>query len=605
MKKTKKQMKPITRSYRDIWRLRPSALLSMLVTNAIAAGRPFVNIIIPARLIDELSGGRDAQILITLALTGVLLNLALALVSSWMGGLSDISWEFLSAREKNSVSEKLLRMDYARLEHSEFAAKVAQHRDEATREGSVYCLCLWLVHITAKSLTTIALAAVAMRHFWKLLFTPTGQSFLESKWLGLAMLASMVFIIVFTMLLSGKLNAGSAVMRKEYADISRVFEHYKNMLTDYKTGKEVRLFKQQGFILRQATDEMVTRGVRLQVKISNRYAVGNGLSAVTFSLLATGFYLLVGLKARAGLYTVGDMVIYIGAFLQLAQAFSDLTMVFGRLKSVAPKAALYYQILDTPLLHQTGDALPAPGAHTIECKNLCFQYEEGADFGLRDVCITLRPGDRIAIVGENGSGKTTFIKLLCRLYDISQGEILLDGVNIRAYDEEAYRGLFSVVFQDYHIFSLPLGENVASRQDYDEGRARHWLEEVGFPGKVDLKTCLYKDCDKEGVEISGGESQKLALARALYKDAPFIILDEPTAALDPIAEFALYSKFNGLVGDKTAIYISHRLSSCRFCDKIAVFEHGRLTQFGAHEELVRDERGKYYELWNAQAKYYM
>lgn len=209
----------------------------------------------------------------------------------------------------------------------------------------------------------------------------------------------------------------------------------------------------------------------------------------------------------------------------------------------------------------------------------------------------------------NGSGKTTMIKLLCRLYDPTEGFITLNSIDIKKYDYEEYLSLFSVVFQDFKLFSYTLGQNVAADIDYNSERAEECLVKSGFserffklPKKLD--TCLYKDFEEDGMEISGGEAQKNAIARALYKDALFIILDEPTAALDPIAEFEIYSKFNDIVGEKTAIYISHRLSSCRFCDDIAVFDEGKMIQRGSHDTLIMDVEGKYYELWDAQAQYY-
>ena len=215
----------------------------------------------------------------------------------------------------------------------------------------------------------------------------------------------------------------------------------------------------------------------------------------------------------------------------------------------------------------------------------------------------------IGIAGGTGSGKTTMIKLLCRLYDPTEGYITLNGIDITKYDYEDYLALFSVVFQDFRLFSFSLGENVACTQDYDADKVLSCLNIAGMKERVSslpdgLKSVIYKDFDENGIEISGGEAQKIAIARALYKDAPFVILDEPTASLDPIAEYEIYSRFNDMVENKTAVYISHRLSSCRFCDKIAVFHEGEMIQFGSHEDLLKDTNGKYYELWNAQAQYY-
>ena len=218
-------------------------------------------------------------------------------------------------------------------------------------------------------------------------------------------------------------------------------------------------------------------------------------------------------------------------------------------------------------------------------------------------------GKRLAIVGENGSGKTTFIKLLCRLYDPQEGQILLNGIDIRKYHYPDYMGLFSVVFQDFQLMSQPLGNNVAGSMVYDERKVLKALSDAGFDERIKsmpdgLDTWLYKEYTENGVEISGGEAQKIAIARALYKNAPFIILDEPTAALDPIAEAEIYAKLNEIIDDKTAVYISHRLSSCKFCDEILVFHEGKMVQQGSHEVLLAENRGKYYELWQAQAQYY-
>ena len=247
--------------------------------------------------------------------------------------------------------------------------------------------------------------------------------------------------------------------------------------------------------------------------------------------------------------------------------------------------------------------------YEVEFRDVSFRYPGSEEYAIRHLSVKFKIGSRLAVVGRNGSGKTTFIKLLCRLYDPTEGEILLNGVDIRKYDYGDYLALFSVVFQDFRLFSFPLAQNVAVAEQYDADRVVACLREAGFGSRLDglpdgILTPLYKDFDEKGVEISGGEAQKIALARALYKDAPFVILDEPTAALDPVAEAEIYAKFNDIVGDRTAIYISHRLSSCRFCDTIAVFDGGRIVQQGRHDQLVADPSGLYYCLWNAQAQYY-
>ena len=247
--------------------------------------------------------------------------------------------------------------------------------------------------------------------------------------------------------------------------------------------------------------------------------------------------------------------------------------------------------------------------YVITFNNVSFTYPGSERPALRAVNVTLNPKDRLAIVGKNGSGKTTFIKLLCRLYDPDEGEILLNGVNIAEYTYDSYAAFFSVVFQDFNLPAFTLGQNVAAAETYDTEKVRRALAKADFhldPAKFTDKedTYLSQRFEKNGVSISGGEGQKIAIARALYKDSPFLILDEPTAALDPLAEQEIYSRFNEMTEDKTAVFISHRLSSCRFCAKILVFDEGRIVQSGRHEDLVADTAGTYCALWNAQAQYY-
>ena len=304
------------------------------------------------------------------------------------------------------------------------------------------------------------------------------------------------------------------------------------------------------------------------------------------------------------------MTQYIGSITALSGGIGEFISVVGRIRNNAPFLQDTFRYLDWPNYMYKGSLTVEKRfdrQYEIEFCDVSFKYPGCDEYALRHVNIRFNVGERLAVVGRNGSGKTTFIKLLCRLYDPTEGEILLNGINIQKYDYLEYMDIFSVVFQDFNLLALALGDNVASRREYDRELAEKCLRDAGFGARLDelsegLDTYLYRDVS-DGVEFSGGEEQKIALARSLYKDAPFIVLDEPTAALDPIAESEVYSNFNSLVGDKTAIYISHRLSSCRFCDEIAVFEKGEVVQKGSHEGLL-SRPGVYSELWNAQAQYY-
>jgi ATP-binding cassette subfamily B protein/ATP-binding cassette subfamily C protein len=302
---------------------------------------------------------------------------------------------------------------------------------------------------------------------------------------------------------------------------------------------------------------------------------------------------------------------YVGGVTAFSGAMRD---VVGSVIEVSQYRKYYEameQYLNIPFKMRNNARIPVPsGEHTIEFRNVSFKYAGQESYALKNISLTIPAGQKLAIVGENGAGKTTFVKLLCRIYDPTEGEILLDGINIKDLDYDQYMALFSTVFQDFKLFSFTLKENVAlSKSEKAEDKdIEKVLIKAGFGDKLaslpkGIHTNVFKNFEGDGFEPSGGEGQKIALARALYKNSPIVILDEPTAALDPKAEFEIYQNFNVLVAGKTAIYISHRLSSTRFCDKIAVFVDGEIVEYGNHKELL--QMGKTYaKLFNMQAGYY-
>lgn len=382
---------------------------------------------------------------------------------------------------------------------------------------------------------------------------------------------------------------------------------------NYKNGKDLRLYGSYGLIERWTTEVLRHRGYRdTLLKGAGGDAGSACLGAMTKGAISGGAYLTVALIAKAGTVTVGNVVRFAGCSARLLEAVMGLIDGFSSLALSARRQLSTLELLETQDEMYKGK-LPVEKRndheYQIEFKKVSFKYPGSGQYAIKDLSMKLKIGEKLAVVGMNGSGKTTMIKLLCRLYDPDEGEILLNGVDIRKFKQEEYSSLFSVVFQDFLLYPFPLGENIAVGRTYDAALVNKCLQNADFETrpegtKIGLDTCLYKDYDDSGIEISGGEAQKIAIARAVYKDAPFILLDEPTAALDPLAEYEIYTNFDKIVGTKTAVYISHRLSSCRFCEKIAVFHEGRLVQTGNHEELLSDTKGKYYELWYAQAQYY-
>lgn len=335
----------------------------------------------------------------------------------------------------------------------------------------------------------------------------------------------------------------------------------------------------------------------------------------TLNLLSNSIYMYVAyiiviLKIISKSISVGEFTKYIGAINIFNSSMVSIINLNQGIKLQIEFVKVFNDFMKMDSKKQTGDKLVEKDAKLdIEFHNVSFKYPKSEKYILKNISCKLTEKNKVAVVGKNGAGKTTFIKLLCRLYDPTEGYISLNGIDIKEYDYESYLSVFSVVFQDFSLFAFPIRENVATSKIADDERVWKSLKLSGIYEKVKkmpngIDTNLYR-YDKDGIEVSGGEAQKIAIARAIYKDSAFVILDEPTSALDPISEFEIYSKFNELVEDKKSIFISHRMSSCRFCDDIIVFDDGKIVQRGDHNTLIKDETNIYASLYNAQAKYYL
>jgi ATP-binding cassette subfamily B protein len=381
--------------------------------------------------------------------------------------------------------------------------------------------------------------------------------------------------------------------------------YYEEYLDVTLAAKEIRLYRQQDtvvhFIKRLNPD--IYAPVFLK-----EWTLTSALPAFLLAIIAGFTFLMVGSWYLSGLngITIGAITQYVAAFTALVQAVSAMSSRMSRLWHNITFLEPVFEYKDLPSQQKTG-TLDVPETDlTIEFNDVSFTYPGSQEPVLKHVNLQFTPSKRMAIVGRNGSGKTTMIKILCRLYDPTQGNVTLNGIDIREYDYEQYMARLGVVFQDFELFSVAMKDNLRAGKEYIPQFANLCLEEAGILDKYTLwgeEAILHQTYDPGGINLSGGEAQKLALARALYKQGTIIALDEPTAALDPVAESDIYSRFNTFMTDKTALYISHRLSSCKFCDEIIVFYAGEVIQKGTHEQLCSQE-GEYAKLWQAQAQYY-
>lgn len=601
----KENLHLLVRGYQTINRFGIHVLLSMTLKSIFTALYPFINIYLSALIINELAGDREIARLTTLVYITIGTNLLCLLIKNaltrWAKGKEDTYY----FQCRYILNHKIQELDYVDTQDAEIRDQfnVANMHQTGMGYGLPILIANGIDTLVIAGTQIIASIALTVSMFFTL---TKHENFLwmNAWWINLLILCVILApILVF--------NANGRKISKLYTEMSegnnqsnQYFRFFSGPFTENARQKDVRLYRQDKIVnLQYSFDDF--KVIIQKVGLLNA-------ESVAFNTLVNGIvFLFVACKALGGAFGVGNIVQYVSAVTQFINGMGSLLGIVNEWKGNMPFLEKIIELLDIPNKKYMGSLSVEQrddNEYEIEFHNVSFKYPGADTYALRNLNLKFDIGERMAVVGENGSGKSTMVNLLCRLYEPTEGYISLNGIDIKKYNYDQYMAIFGVVFQDFALFPFTLGENVAASIKYDADRVTECLNKAGFADKLStwkngLNTYLYKNFTEEGVAISGGEAQKIALARALYKDAPFIVLDEPTAALDPVSEFEIYSKFNDIVEDKTAIYISHRLSSCRFCQDIVVFDHGRLVQRGSHENLLA-QNGKYAELWNAQAQYY-
>jgi len=562
----------------------------VLVSSAFKSLAPFLNIIMPKFILEELMGKQRIDVLALLICIVALGNGILNLVNRFFNTKLDIANLALVNGFELHLGQHIMNMDYEKLEDPEVLDQKEKALFPVKNQGALWQMISSIVDLLQTSITIIGLIAIVST-------------------LNPVLILIIIAVVLINSFIFKRSQAVQFKFYQELIPLNRSFGYYIQLTSDFSMAKDVRIYNMSPYILKKVdryTEESLN-GFGKLFEIIGRY---EGLSNINLQIQMILVYAYMVWQVFKDNISIGDFTMYISAANSFSNNVSIFLSKFIQFRQSCKYLDLYLQFESIPSRKETGVKKVNDMKNiVIEFKNVWFKYLRSNKYALEDVSIKIKGGEKLSIVGQNGAGKTTFVKLLCRLYEPDKGEILVNGINIKDYKYDEYMKLLSVVFQDYKLFSFTVKENMTFDKPCNDNALDLALKKAGIYEKIKslkkgIDTPLYKNFDKEGIELSGGEMQKLAIARALYKDSPIVILDEPTAALDPYAEFEIYSKFNELVKNKTAIYISHRLSSCRFCDKIAVFDNGRLIEYGTHNELMQKSE-KYACLWNAQAQYYI
>lgn len=582
-------------------------VLFWLLGSAFAAATlPYLSLFFSARILNLLLAKSYRACLYTVVVF-LLTQYGLGLFEKICRQYLDGQKELCLARTEQKITAKALELEFEKFEKTETMDAIRRTNVSSMGSGNVGDQ-LIVIHTLITSLLSVLYALFFLLRLF-LLSDSSRNNFFTSSFSMLALL----LLCGVQLALSSRINRRSTQKKIELNQgndhSNSVANYLANATLEERRADDIRIGHFDHFLDTQFGKAM-EHFLPMYLDFARFSAITDGKNALLSLLSNFAAYLVIGARALYGVLPIGDVLLYAGS---VTRAMSDLQTFLAtgsEFDYINSYLSTYEDFIAQPSMAYDG-TLPIEkrddGQYEFAFHDVSFSYP-GTDLPvLEHVTLSFAVGEKTALVGRNGAGKTTLIKLLCRLYEPTSGYITLNGIDIRKYSYKEYTQAFSVVFQDFHLFSLPLDENIAAGTEIDEAALQSSLAKVGLTDRVQqlpqgVRTRLYNN-NGSGVDLSGGEAQRTAIARALYKDAPFVILDEPTAALDPIAEAEIYKQFSQMTAGKTAVYISHRMSSCKFCDRIIVLDHGRIAEDGTHDTLLANH-GIYANLYETQAQYY-
>ena len=568
-------------------------MLYIIMGGLLSAAMLFINLFVPKLIIDNIGTSEPSQLLIYGAMLA-LANLLFAKLPGLIQEAVDNSWDTIYINIRDHMADKTLKLKFEDLENPEIVS-IKENADFINRTNAP------MISFISNSVNfIISLLKLALITGIALSFSPL-------------MTALMIIIAIVQVKMSQNIMVLMNNFMSGVVETNRIFSSFFGILGNDLKQMDVRMFNSEELITHNLND--------FSDKINSNFKIMRKKMAKNISLMGVLNVLIIAISyIYTGLRTIGvlgEEKLGLGSFYLYSSALAMFnTNFFDMIKSLSfmnSSAAMIKPLYDYMNLEEEeasdSDKESLKAIDKIEFKNVSFKYPASEANVLNDVSFEIHRGEKISIVGLNGAGKTTIIKLLCGFYTANDGEILINDKPIDAYKKKDLQENISAVFQDYHLFNFTIGENISSDPTYDKAKVEKIISDLNLTERVakakDGVDSLVGVGNLEGERFSGGERQKIAIGRALYKDADLVILDEPTSALDPESEAEIYENFAKLVHDKTSIFISHRMSSSVFCDKILLLNNSRVEAFDSHKNLMKNTDSLYYKLFTTQQENYL
>lgn len=578
------------------YRLQKSYLMLICSNTLLKATVPFINVIIPRYLIDELVGGKNRDRILLYIGILVISNGIIYIITQVLDEVMIVENERFNNKVEQYIGGKIMDAKYQLLEDAATLDLIDKALFPVQKLGSIPLMIGGFTNIVSNTIVVLGMLSIILSY---------------SKFLiGYLLLSCLLSLICH-----GKLKKLSVLTNQIVIPINRKFTYYIRNITDYTRAKDYKIYALKELIINKIKEYNKESYSKIY-ELGKKNSIYNSVNQVNLSLQILVTYMYSIYSFIQGNISIALFTMYINTIIQVSSGINQIIYEYVLFGQNCDYLREFIKLEDLLQVHTSPARLELNEIESIEFKNVSFRYSKHSNYVLKKVSFRMDKGNNIAIVGMNGSGKTTIIKLLLRLYDIEEGEIMINDINIREYEEASYSKRFGVLFQDFKLFSMSIKDNITIGDNSQGGDEKvneyvhELIQRVGLDERLSrdmYDAILYKRFDNDGLELSGGQIQKLAIARMLYKKSPVMIMDEPTSALDPKAEADIFELFHDIVRegkDKIALFISHRLSSCIFCDRILVLKDGMVVQNGTHIEL-KNMNGLYKDMWDKQASFYV